>query len=41
MADQPEALRLADVLQDGDNFYAESSLWYDRKLAAAAWEGLV
>jgi hypothetical protein len=38
MTDKPEALRLADVLQDGDNFYAESSLWYDGKLAAAAWD---
>jgi hypothetical protein len=26
--DKPEALRLADVLQDGNNFYAESSVWY-------------
>lgn len=31
--EQPEALRLADALLEGDaNFYAESSLWFDEKL---------
>lgn len=29
---QPEALRLADALDAGENFYAESSLWFDRGL---------
>ena len=33
---QPEALRLADALDAGENFYAESSLWFDSKLADAA-----
>ena len=36
MSEQPEALRLADALDAGENFYAESSLWFDRKLADAA-----
>jgi hypothetical protein len=35
MTEQPEALRLADALDAGENFYAESSLWYDRKLSNA------
>jgi hypothetical protein len=30
---QPEALRLADALDVGHNYYAESSLWFDRALA--------
>jgi hypothetical protein len=35
MDDQSEALQLADALDDGENFYAESSLWYDQKLSNA------
>jgi hypothetical protein len=35
MSEQPTALRLADALDAGENFYAESSLWYDRKLSDA------
>lgn len=33
MSNQPEALRLADLLDAGENFYGESSLWYDRNLS--------
>ena len=35
MTEQPEALHLADALDAGENFYSESSLWYDRKLSDA------
>lgn len=33
---EPLALRLADILQAGENFYGESTLWFDSKLADAA-----
>jgi hypothetical protein len=32
---QTKAERLADELDAGGNFYAESSTWYDRKLSGA------
>jgi hypothetical protein len=35
MKNQLDALQLADALEAGENFYAESSLWYDRKLSEA------
>lgn len=35
MTEQPTALRLADALDAGANFYAESSVWYDRELSDA------
>lgn len=34
----PLALKLADALDAGENFYGESSLWYDHKLAEAVGE---
>lgn len=33
---EPLALRLASILQAGENFYGESTLWFDSKLAEAA-----
>ena len=38
MTKQPKALRLADLLDAGENFYAESSCWFDRKLAEEVGE---
>lgn len=35
MSENPEALRLADVLDEGENFYFESSMSWDRRLANA------
>jgi hypothetical protein len=38
MTEQTRAERLADELDAGGNFYAESSTWYDRKLSGAVGE---
>ena len=38
MSEQPKALRLADELDAGQNFYAESSISFDFKLSNAASE---
>lgn len=38
MTQQTKAQRIADELDAGENFYAESSLWFDRKLAQATEE---
>lgn len=36
MTNNQDALRCAETLDAGENFYGESSLWYDTKLADAA-----
>lgn len=33
--DNQDALRCADALDAGENFYAESSMWFDSKLSDA------
>lgn len=44
MSEQPEALRLADIIEKSDaNFYGESTLWFDGELSEAlpVWQHFV
>lgn len=41
MSEQPEALRLADIIEKSDaNFYGESTLWFDGELSEAVYAAM-